>query len=300
MKNLFVVGCGRSGTTMLQQALNRHPRIVIPPETGFFLDFLGHTRKGQQKQLRDINRDLKTDLPPPARRIYRRDDILEFYERLALQYINNTGRKNIEYFGDKSPRHLLCLTRILRLYPKAKIILIYRDGRDVALSLSKVPWGPADLYVNFAIWLRFYRRQQWAMQQPEIDLCCIQYEELVTHPESQLKALSDFLELDYHADMAEGFGNREGVTEREHGWKAGAFEKINPSHIGQWKSALTLQQIEHLERWGGRALTSLRYELNNDNARILPISFFPSLYLKHTTWRIKCAWHLMTKELLAK
>jgi len=33
MKQFFIVGCPRSGTTMLQQALNRHPEIAIPPET---------------------------------------------------------------------------------------------------------------------------------------------------------------------------------------------------------------------------------------------------------------------------
>ena len=42
---------------MLQQALNRHPGIVIPPETAFFTHFLGHTRRGQLQHLRRINAD---------------------------------------------------------------------------------------------------------------------------------------------------------------------------------------------------------------------------------------------------
>src|SRR5260221_5251878 len=32
---IFVVGCPRSGTTMLQLMLHSHPRIAIPPETRF-------------------------------------------------------------------------------------------------------------------------------------------------------------------------------------------------------------------------------------------------------------------------
>ena len=32
---LFIVGCSRSGTTLLQQMLNAHPRIAITPETHF-------------------------------------------------------------------------------------------------------------------------------------------------------------------------------------------------------------------------------------------------------------------------
>src|SRR5690242_15483743 len=34
---IFVVGCPRSGTTMLQLMLHAHPRIAIPPETRFLL-----------------------------------------------------------------------------------------------------------------------------------------------------------------------------------------------------------------------------------------------------------------------
>ena len=33
--NDFFISCHRSGTTMLQQALNRHSQIVIPPETRY-------------------------------------------------------------------------------------------------------------------------------------------------------------------------------------------------------------------------------------------------------------------------
>src|SRR5215471_17881514 len=34
---IFVLGCPRSGTTLLQLMLHAHPRIAIPPETRFVL-----------------------------------------------------------------------------------------------------------------------------------------------------------------------------------------------------------------------------------------------------------------------
>ena len=32
----FIVGCPRSGTTLLSVALDRHSRLCVPPETGFY------------------------------------------------------------------------------------------------------------------------------------------------------------------------------------------------------------------------------------------------------------------------
>ncbi|HUR06227.1 MAG TPA: sulfotransferase, partial [Nonomuraea sp.] len=34
---IFVVGCPRSGTTMLQLMLHSHPRIAVAPETRFLV-----------------------------------------------------------------------------------------------------------------------------------------------------------------------------------------------------------------------------------------------------------------------
>ena len=300
MKKLFVLGCGRSGTTMLQQALNRHSRIAIPPETGFFIDFLGHTRMGQAQHIRRINADLGIDLPAPPKRITRRDEVLAFYEQLATRYLGRIGRTEVEYFGEKSPRHLLQIRRIVRYFPAAKYLLIYRDGRDVALSLTGVPWGPSDFYVNFAIWLRFYRWHQWATRQESIDLLCVKYEDLTQQPEKGLRRVADFLDVEYEPAMADAYGNPEGVTEREREWKARALEQINTSRIALWRTELSDERIRHLERWGGPALASLGYELSTDRRHRLPWHFFPRLYWKHTIWRLGCAWRLAAKNLLAK
>lgn len=298
MKKLFIVGCGRSGTTMLQQALNRHSRIIIPPETGYFVDVLTHTRIGQAQHLRKLGHDLEIDLPIPARRIRLDRDAIDAYESLASAYAQKLGRTDVIYFGDKSPRHLLVLPRIVRLFPDAKILLIYRDGRDVALSLTKVPWGPKDLYVNFAIWLRFYRRHRWALSQPDLDLCCIKYEDFVRDPEQALRRIVTHLGLTFEAPMVSDAGNVEGIAERELGWKARATEPITPRRIGLWRTELTVTQQRQLERWGREPLSTLGYELATGGTHPLPPWFFPLLVTRHTTWRARCAARLLTKNLL--
>ncbi len=285
---------------MFQQALNRHSQIVIPPETGFFIDFLGHTRAGQRQHVRRINAALEIDLPSPAHRIRRREDVVDFYETMARLYVERLGRSDVAYFGEKSPRHLLHLPRIHRYFPQAKILLIFRDGRDVASSLSSVPWGPSNLYVNFAVWLRFYRWQRWAMACPTMDLQCVKYEDFVRAPEQELRRIAEFLDLKYEPEMATGSGNRAGITEREREWKDRAVGKINVSRVELWRTQLTPEQLGNLERWGGEALTELGYELSTERPGRLPLTFFPRLFAKHTAWRGRCAWRLVVKEFLGR
>ena len=52
------------------------------------------------------------------------------------------------------------MPRVRRLFPDAKILVLYRDGRDVAQSLTRVPWMSANLYVNFVVWLYY----QWVVR----------------------------------------------------------------------------------------------------------------------------------------
>lgn len=299
----FIVGCGRSGTTMLQQALNRHSRVVIPPETGFFLDLVGHTLRGQRNHMRQIAADLKIDAPPIDRRASSQTQIRELFEEIAARYIaslRKTGaiKNQLTHFGEKSPRHLLCLPRILAAYPNASIILIYRDGRDVAPSLARVPWGPSDLYVNFGIWLRFVRAQLHARELTGMNLCEVKYESLVADPKLELERICTFLGLPCEDALAEGSGNREGVPEWEDGWKARALQPINQSRAQLWRTQLTETQLARMEAWGRRELELLGYELSQDPPR-LPLWFLPRVWIKQNAWRIGRALKVAKKETMS-
>jgi len=295
----FIVGCGRSGTTMLQQALNRHSQIVIPPETGYFIDFLGHSQRGQKQHLRQINVDLQIEIELEGSTIRTDEEARHFYDRLCQTYAERLGR-SVQWFGEKSPRHLLVLPKIHRLFPKAKVILIFRDGRDVALSLTRVPWGPSDLYVNFGIWLRFYRWHQWALRQESLDLLTVKYEDLVTHPTQELGRVMDFLEIPLEKAVAEGSGNSEGVPSWELGWKAGALESINTSRLAAWRRELDPERLALLESWGHEALASLGYELSSADIKPLPKGFHLRQQARLAAWRIKKGALLLKKNLLGR
>ena len=127
--------------------------MVIPPETKFFSRFYGRSRRCQNLHLGLINADLGIDLPIPTSRIRGASEARAIYEEMSRQYLERLGRAHVAYFGDKSPKHTGHLARIRELFPEAKLIFLYRDGRDVASSLSRMPWIDCNVYVAFTIWL---------------------------------------------------------------------------------------------------------------------------------------------------
>jgi hypothetical protein len=288
MKKLFVVGCPRSGTTMVQQALNRHSRITIPSETAYFSMFLGpmgHTWRTQRLFLRRINADLGIDVAMPLGRVRGVEAARAFFEQIASAYLAKIDKRDLAYFGDKTPQHLLSLPKIVEHYPDARIIVVYRDGRDVALSLSKVPWGPRDIYASFRLWLRYVKAQEQAQRRKDLSLLCVRYEEVAVEPERELRRVTDFLELPYEPQLAEGAGNRDGVASREFDWKGRALEKITRARVGNWQSELTANQVRDLERWGGAALRSLGYRVDTPESAFLAVGV--PLYAAWRTFRWK-------------
>jgi LPS sulfotransferase NodH len=300
MKKFFILGCPRSGTTMLQQALNRHSRVVVPPETRYFSSFLGHSYRHQLRHAKRLDRDLQIRLPPPSRRIHGDKEARNFFEQMASLYLQRLNRTDVSYFGEKSPAHTGKLWRIKEVFPEAKILFLYRDGRDVALSLTKVPWMHQDLYVNFAVWLYYYWVLRQARECPGLDLLCIKYEELATNPDAELRKVLDFLLLDYEPAVAMGHGNSEGIPLHEYSWKARALEPITPDRIGLWRRELCEHEIAALERLGRSALESLGYSLLTGAEANLSAAFYARLSwnLFGLAWRLP--WGAKTNEVLER
>ena len=53
---------------------------------------------------------------------------------MARQYLERLGKTGVTYFGEKTPEHSGHLPSIRKLFPEAKILVLYRDGRDVGLK----------------------------------------------------------------------------------------------------------------------------------------------------------------------
>jgi hypothetical protein len=300
MKKFFLVGCPRSGTTMVQQALSRHSRIAIPAETKFFFSFLGHSHKSQVRHVERLNEDLNIQLPRPATRITSVEEGRAFYEMMARQYVERSRKKDAICFGEKTPEHTGHLPRIRQMFPDAKIVVLYRDGRDVAASLARMPWMTANLYVNFVVWLYYHWVIQRVKENDPSNLYFARYEDIVADPHGELAKVLRFLDLPYEPAVAEGRGGGEGILAREYAWKARALREIATNRVGVFRRELSGEQIEVLERLGKQALLSRGYSLDTDGERPLPLSFFMKLSYDLSRFALRLPWRSVLRELLGR
>ena len=120
---IFIVGCQRSGTTMLRLMLDSHSQISCGPETRF---------------LEDLERIVGPDWKRLSQFGYSQEEwlrrIREFFEGIQSDYARSRGKTR---WADKSPRYALHIPFLLQVFPDAQIVHVIRDGRDVAVSHRK-------------------------------------------------------------------------------------------------------------------------------------------------------------------
>ena len=144
---IFVVGCPRSGTTLLQSLLAGHSDVFSFPESHFFnhlvpyatwRKYLGLARPGIEKHLNKfckkagIKKDFslgESVIPVRIKKCVR-----EFINLLDKRAKN----KGVKTWVEKTPIHLHYISTIEYYIPDAKFVHVVRDGRDVVASMHKV------------------------------------------------------------------------------------------------------------------------------------------------------------------
>lgn len=153
---VFIVGCGHSGTSLLLNVLGAHSRLcAIPFESNFAL---------------------KWPAPCEASRKF-----LARCDTFAL-------RMGKARWVEKTPRHIFRIKEIFDYYPGAKILLMIRDGRDVACSIQD---RSGSLEAGIDRWVRDNHEGQPFWQHPNVHP--VRYEKLVAEFERSLRDIVAFV-----------------------------------------------------------------------------------------------------------
>ena len=255
---VFILGCPRSGTTFLGNVLAELPSATYyfePPVMKYFTRLVYEGLASEKKAIR-------------------------FYRRVArILMITAPGLGS--RFIEKNPKHTWIAELLLKAFPKAKFIILSRDGRDVALSLSLKPWhlkesaslgkrepggylyGPyphfyieaerreeyektSDLHRCIWIWQRYaaeIERLRTAL--PQDCQHHLRYEDLVSDPKGSMEDILQFIGED----------------------KVSAFDAVmkvaktgHCSSVGRWRKHFSSSDLEIVEQEAGPLLSSLGYQ----------------------------------------
>lgn len=273
---IIVVGCPRSGTTMLQLMLHAHHRIAIPPETRFVMAAYQHRREfgdlRQEHRRRALARwivdrrqtrfgDLGLDAEDVVARITEGPPTLG--SALAAVFRAYADRFGKPRWGDKRPAYLQNLDLILRLFPDAQIVNILRDGRDCVASLKEMSWHRQDIYATVAAWARAVDDGRRAARRLAADQYHqLRYEDLVADPPGRLAELCAFLGEPYDPAMAQPAAVAGVAVPAHKTWHARTRSDVTTQRVRSWEQRLTADEVALCEAALGDRLVTSGYELS--------------------------------------
>ncbi|TWU37648.1 Sulfotransferase domain protein [Novipirellula aureliae] len=263
-QKIFIVGVGRSGTSLLQSMLAAHSQIGFLPETGFFRRFIA-SRKGEvvsgesfrSKLLDDKKLQRIESLIEHVNAADSKNPALTFYESLFRAF---PGKACV---GDKDPKCIEFLPAIGAIWPDAKILHIVRDPRDVLCSKKKAAWSKGR---SLFFYLLAGRSQLLLAKKAEAcllesQLFQIHYEHLIDSPEDALKPICDWLGVRFELDMLEfASAAKKLVANDELEWKKETFGPLLKDNANKWMSELTAFEIYATELSIFSAMDSIPYE----------------------------------------
>ena len=225
----FILGCVRSGTTMLRDVIASHPMLFCPNETHYFriadpfgtinymLPFLNQKIFKSHRALDGIGEeDFKENLMLPS------NNRRELMERYAQAYMRAQKAPEGARWFDKTPQHVYGAILLADQFPDSKFIHIVRHPLNVISSLrtSKVMniqsiVGASNYWLESAIIMKHFRKLVGDR------LLEIRYAEFTDTPKEHLDRIFAFIDED-PAPMTFNLKKIKPETAR--------WEKVLPAH----------------------------------------------------------------------
>jgi hypothetical protein len=267
----FIIGSGRSGSTLLRLMLLGHSRIEIPSETWFIRPLVrslpldcaltesqvtqavqiitSHYRWPDMGMGAEALQTKASDLICPR--------LVDVINLVYQHHLSSSGKLRI---ADKTPPYVEIVPELAVLYPDARFIHLVRDGRDVAISYIEL-----GLLRGF----RYYERDfdwSWSLRfreklrgtKLEERILDVRYEDLVSEPERIIRSICQFVGEPFEPGMLQWNDRRHRVPPRERKFHPKLDKTLSPDSIGIWRKKLSpLERFameaslrKYLKRWG--------------------------------------------------
>ncbi len=297
--NIFIVGYSRSGTTMLSRVLGKADNIYSFNELHFFEQLYSSEEFDKilnesqaisfADQLLDIQRtnylfyDVGKHIPE-AKKIINGLNIRTKPEIFKKFLEFETRLMNKDVACEQTPRNVLYLEELFKIFPDAKVINMVRDPRDVLLS-QKSKWkrkflgaDKIPLKESIRSWVNYHPitiGKLWnasvraSLKFQNSNIKTVLFEEFIQCPDQKLKEICSFLNISYDSEMLDveqaGSSNFRDDS-KEKGIRKNNFEK--------WKTGgLSQGEIFWCEFLNRDEMSLLGYELFSSKFSLISIYY---------------------------
>jgi len=283
---VFVVGCGRSGTTWVQECLTGSDAIVSTQESHAYeyiyepLRISGNTHAAWSHILNRyemgrrlqrwtglywwITRDQLLEIASTALSMRNRppeavaqDSIRATFDSWYLAQASK-GRVLLE----KTPGHVMYGAQILDAFPEARIVEVVRDGRDVCVSLEKIAqtmqWPPTRREAQIELWKRAIETGEELHRHPLAPgrVIRVYYEDMLADPRRELTRLFAALDVSTTASEIERISATNNIAIQN--------PKVNGQRrkgvAGDWRNEFTADDIALFETLAGDVARRIGYD----------------------------------------
>jgi hypothetical protein len=277
---ILIGGTGRSGSTIVGDLLDHHPDLTLtrPMEVRFITGHNGFAdalhvhladgrRKGRKASQLAVER--------LANRWYRRTDTVGLHQSVtpdelrvwSQNYLDTVeaepvaatrvlvdrvmtaiaDRLDATRWVDTTPANARLADYVEPIYPESRVVVVTRDGRDVAASFVAQDFGPDDVFEALSLWetrmLRSY--QAMAASRPERILVLPLLDLVVNDRAGSLQTLCDFIEVPVAPGMVAWFDENVSPEQMHPGRWRSQFDPEVTARVDQQYSAACKRLIGH-------------------------------------------------------
>jgi hypothetical protein len=274
-KLFFIAATEKSGTTWMQLMLNAHPEIVCRGEgqlTTILVPEIERAFNAYSERIGELNSKVFGEVegfPEPEQ-----DHRIFVHRSIATLLLAAYGdHPDIRAVGEKTPGNIRTLGYLKYMFPQAKMLLMWRDGRDIAVSgwlHLKRQWGEKagdETLANYSrrlakVWRGdIEKAREFAAKNP--GTChWVRYEDLHADPSGQMKQALDFLGLDASAAIVETCVKAGDFKQLSKGRDRGDEDKgshFRKGIVGDWRNYFDDEAAKTFDEEAGSLLRELGY-----------------------------------------
>ncbi len=279
----FIVGMPRSGSNLLASFLDTHSLVACGKETCFYSEL-------KQEQILEALSD--PQWPKKAANLIstitlNKRRVIDLYGLtpshlysflscreptranmfLALHKLH-TQEQEKSIWVDKTPNHILHLDKIKQDFPNAKIILMTRDPRDIAISMKHLPWAYQSAFVNASLLSGMHKNSNQFIDNVH-DKLVVKFEQLVLRPKQILSEVCDYLGVKFESNMLDSHTLQNIVESHNNQNEADFIEHLDTSFVNKWQCSNNIELAKKLESSCVGYMDEFDYTTKANNTSVL-------------------------------